>query len=219
MRSSRFYLPQLKGGGLQLEGDSMRHALHSLRLRQGSDVTVFDGQGSEAPARIASVGKRSLELTLTGEPLLIDRRPSRDLGVALAFPKARSRDLIVEKLVELGVRRIRPLLTARSAGAPSLDRLRAQALAACQQSGINTLPEILPPLHVGNLAGDVTLVVLDPAGTEAAPEGDGLTLVVGPEGGFDPGELAHLGGRRWSLGPRILRVETACLAAVSRLLI
>lgn len=204
---------------LVLEGDPMRHAVHSLRLRTGSDLTLFDGQGSEAPARISEVDKRHAGIVLTGEPQYIDRRPPRDLGVILAFPKARSRDLIVEKLVELGVRRIRPLLTTRSAGAPALDRLRAQALAACQQSGINTLPDILPPLRVEDLGDDPTLVVLEPTGTESPPEGQPLTLLVGPEGGFDPGELTRLTCRRWSLGRRILRVETACLAAVSRLLI
>lgn len=215
----RFYLPDIQEPSLHLTGDEARHAVSSLRLKPGDILTVFNGQGSERPARVESVGKKGLTLTPLGASQGVDRRPARDVGVALAFPKARSRDLIVEKLVELGVRQIRPLVTLRSSGVPSLERLQAQALAACKQSGINTLPDILPPLRPRELPPEGrTLVILDPRGASTAPAGGRLTLLVGPEGGFDEVDLQGLLAERWCLGPQILRVETACLAAVARLL-
>lgn len=211
------------------------HVAHVLRLREGDRLDVFDGAGSEFAAVIASIGKRAVRARLERACAA-----SRESPLAVTLVQGVSRgermDYTVQKAVELGVARICPVLTRRgvvrldATRAPQrLEHWRAVAVGACEQCGRNRLPDIAPPvdydawiarLRSSGVAG--TLVLLDPAAAIRlrdlpAPAGT-ATLLAGPEGGLTAAERAaalSAGFVAVRLGPRVLRTETAALAALA----
>lgn len=214
----RFFLDSLEGVALELEGDEAHHARNVIRVQEGQAVTLFDGRGSERTAVVKNLGRHTIGLEPSGDVVTVDRRPDRHLHVAVAYPKSRARGLLTEKLVELGVRSITPLTTRRGISPPDPNRLAREALAACKQCGINHLPVFHPAASLEDLKASppAPLVVLDPDGQDPPPDGE-LCLVVGPEGGLAEDEIRQLAAPCWSLGSSVLRVETACLAAIARL--
>lgn len=213
-----------------VEGDAYRHLIRARRLVVGERLRVVDGRGSARWARCQSVGRRSAVLAL-GEPAP-SREPVRRVEVWVAPPRTGRASWMVEKLTEIGVRAVRFLRTERSPrdyGKATLARLRRVAASAVEQSERSFLPAVSGvhpwPEALDRLARADRRWLLAP-GAEAAPaapeDGAETALIVGPEGGFseaEVSELTALPALPVGLGPTILRVETAAVAAAARALL
>ena len=228
--SERFFLPATpRDGRAVLDGDEARHLVRVLRGQVGDAVRVFDGRGGEWFARVTLVGRDRVELAIERS---VEPRPAAGgarVTLAVALPKGERQKWLVEKLTELGVERLVPLVTSRGvaeATAAARTRLERGVIEACKQCGRTTLMEIAAPLSIGELAaatpGAVRLLA-DPAAAPARgwPAATGeIIAAVGPEGGFTSDEAAaavQQGFVPVSLGPHILRVETAAVALASKL--
>lgn len=235
----RCYAPDadLTAAVLHIEGEEAHHALRVMRLRAGDRCEVFDGAGHAARATITAACGTSMQLTLDEQ--LPPMPPTADITLALAIPKGANMDLIVQKAVELGVKRIIPLITERTIvrlndkeAAAKTAKWRKTVLEACKQCGVNTLPAIETPqpykqfLLRSDLPGPRLQCAIVPHAhplrdlLEAARAAgqNGCTLLIGPEGDFSPAEYIAAeaaGFAPASLGPIILRVETAVFMAVS----
>ncbi len=226
------------GASLDIEGEEARHALKVLRLRVGDECEVFNGCGHAAIGRIAATSGSSF-LTLAELQPQPPLPPVAGITLALAVPKGANMDLIVQKAVEMGVQRIIPLISertivrldARDAAAKAAKWSRT-VLEACKQCGVNTLPVVEPPqsyaafLQRADLPGLKIQCAIVPHArplrelleTARAADGRDCVLLIGPEGDFSPSEYAAgeaAGYRPASLGPIILRVETAVFLAVA----
>lgn len=234
---SRFYcpLPLEAGRTITLPPEAAHHALRVLRLRAGDELVVFDGLGGEYPGRVTETApKLRLALSACRE---IERETTLALTLAQALPSGDKMDWVVQKAVELGVQTIQPLEAKRSVVRLAGERAEKRrnhwqqvAVSACEQSGRNRLPTIGTvldlPHYLAQPAGEnETRLLLSPqAGDRLSalprPQG-GVTLLIGPEGGLDAEEEAaarSVGFSAVSLGPRILRSETAGLAAMAAML-
>lgn len=226
---------------IALDEAQARHVGAALRLDAGDALRVFNARDGEWRAVVSAKTKRGMSVRV-GE-FLRAPRAAPDLELLFAPVKRHATDLIVEKATELGVRRIRPVVTQRTiAETVRIDRLNTIARDAAEQTERFDAPEIVEPLSLAKaLDGwDATrpLIYADEAGDDAdAPwggesgraqpilqalqrvRGDRLALLIGPEGGFTTEERRMLRGLTYvipvSLGPRILRAETAVIAALS----
>ena len=229
--SERFFITtQPAGDRAVLEGDEARHLTRVLRAKVGDTVSLFDGRGREWPARVASLGRDRVELDTT-EPTVDPVPVSIPLTLAVALPKGDRQKWMVEKLTELGTARLIPLETTRGvaeATASAQARLERVVIEACKQCGRNTLMEIAAgrPLDrlLAEVPADACVVIAHPGGRSldvaAIPTtATEIIALVGPEGGFTDEELGtadRAGVIRISLGPHILRVETAAIALAAR---
>jgi len=237
MRTIRIHVdvPLIAGDGLALPAQASEHVARVLRLAAGDPLTLFNGDGHDYPAIIEHAGKREVVVRVgDGQPAETES-PLR-LTLAQAVARGEKMDLIMQKATELGVVRIVPLLTERSE--VKLDTSRAEkrlahwrsvVASACEQSGRARLPEVLAaqPLQtwLDQLAADGALrLALLPDGTKNARDlrfgPAGGILVIGPEGGLgerDRQALTASGFAGLRLGPRILRTETAGMAALAAL--
>ncbi|WP_114238644.1 16S rRNA (uracil(1498)-N(3))-methyltransferase [Dyella sp. C9] len=237
MRTIRIHVdaPLAAGATLTLPAQAGEHVARVLRLTAGDPVTLFNGDGQDYPATIDAVGKREVVVCVLAAERVDNESPLR-LTLAQGVARGEKMDLIVQKATELGVARIVPLLTERSEvkleAARAEKRLahwRAVVASACEQSGRARVPEVMPAVSLDawlrELADDGALrLALLPEGTRKAGElrfpATGGVLVVGPEGGLgvrDTTALADAGFQGLKLGPRILRTETAGLAALAAL--
>jgi len=196
------------------------------RAQPGDEVILFDGSGAEFAARIAAVGKRAVQLDVA-ERREVSRELPFALTLAVALPKGERQKWLVEKATELGVTRLVPLVTERGVAQPveaALDRLRRTVIEASKQCGRNRLMEIAVPRraddYLRSTTPSATRLLADPAGQSLGQlhdqprAGSDWHAAIGTEGGFSPGETAAATAAGWrlvSLGPRILRVETAAL--------
>jgi 16S rRNA (uracil1498-N3)-methyltransferase len=236
-RTPRLYVDNPLSGGLKLalDGAQANYLRNVLRLKAGDQVLVFNGRDGEWRAVLADAGKRAVSLTL--EAVTRAQTPAPDLHYLFAPLKHARLDYMVQKAVEMGVARLEPVLTQHGQVARvNLERMRANAIEAAEQCGILTLPQIAPPLPFDRMIAerdparllvfcDEDADVKDPVAALAAarPERrDGpprLAVLVGPEGGFAPAERAALSKLpnvvRLALGPRILRADTAAVAALA----
>jgi 16S rRNA (uracil1498-N3)-methyltransferase len=214
-----------EGASFDLDAGQANYLGNVMRLGLGAEVLVFDGASGEWLARIADVGKK--RLTLTVESRTRDAETIPDVWLAFAPVKRAQTDWLVEKATELGAARLLPVNTRRTiAERVKLERLEAIAIEAAEQCGRTRLPQISEPVALKQLVarsdGARTLYFADERGGEpvvkAFAPGPALILV-GPEGGFTDDERALIraapGAVAISLGPRILRAETAALAALS----
>jgi 16S rRNA (uracil1498-N3)-methyltransferase len=228
----RFYLPNIQDWTLR--GEEAHHCIHVLRMKNGDTLTVFDGTGQEAHCAIAGIESDTVRLKSISQsrskPL-----PCR-ITLAQAVPK-KNMDWIVQKATELGAAEIVPLISERTivqldADAPKVDRWRAIAMDACKQCGNNWLPVIHPPQKAGTFLqtlpkADLKLIAsLQPdarplrkilAETKSTAS---VLILIGPEGDFTPAELAaakSAGCLPLSLGPLVLRADTAAVCAMSSL--
>ena len=230
----RFYveLPLVAGSMLDLPEAVVRH-VQVLRLREGDELTLFNGGGGEYAASLQQLGKKSASVLL-GEFAPVSRESSLNMTLVQAVSSGDRMDYTLQKAVELGVAVIQPVFSERSvvklAGDRADKRLehwRGVLIAACEQCGRNTVPELLPLLPYGKwLASDASnglKLVLSPLGTQGLgdlPRQETIHLLAGPEGGLTQQEEATAIATQWlplKLGPRILRTETAALAAVAAL--
>jgi 16S rRNA (uracil1498-N3)-methyltransferase len=219
----------LADGARVLPDDAQTHyLLHVMRARAGDRVSLFNGSDGEWLARIAEVSKRSCTLACERQTEAQSEVP--DLWLCFAPIKKTPADYVVQKATELGVRVLQPVTTRRTiVTRVNLDRMRANAVEAAEQSGRLSVPETREPLALDKLFAtwpqDRRLIFCDEGGAppmaealRTAPDGP-AAIFTGPEGGFDPSERAALRALPFvtpvSLGPRILRADTAALAALA----
>jgi 16S rRNA (uracil1498-N3)-methyltransferase len=232
MRATRIFLdtPLAEGGRVRLPANQSQHVTQVLRLRPGAPLTIFNGNGRDYAARISSAGRDGVTVEIGAPGELESPLPLRIyLGVGVS--RAERMDFALQKAVELGVFHLTPLFTARSTVRLDGERLQKRqqhwqgvVIAACEQSGRRCVPGLAPTERLDEwlLRRHPCPILLDPHATTPlpsmpAPSGD-LTLLVGPEGGLDASECgrARQGGfAAVRLGPRILRTETAPLAAIA----
>jgi 16S rRNA (uracil1498-N3)-methyltransferase len=227
----RLYVEAPLGEGLRVgPTESQAHyLLHVMRAKVGEGVSLFNGRDGEWLARIAEVTKRSCVLVC--ERLVALQRAVPDLWLVFAPIKKTPSDYLVQKATELGVCRLQPVFTRRTIVTRlNLERMRANAVEAAEQSGRLTIPEIVEAQTLPSLLSkwpqERRLLFCDEAG-EATPIARTLAdapngpwaILTGPEGGFDPSEREMLRGKPFtvpvSLGQRILRADTAALAALA----
>ena len=223
----RLFVEETLGDGatLTLDGAPANYLSAVLRLAAGAQVKLFDDRTGEWLAEIVEGGKKRVTLAITAQ--LRPREPVPDLWLLFAPIKRGRIDWVVEKATELGVARIVPVLTQRTiVDRVNLERLRAHAVEAAEQCERTALPELAEPQKLDAVLrgwpSERALHLADETGGEplaqAARPGPGAILI-GPEGGFTPEEAAAIRSlpqaRPVSLGPRILRAETAAVAAVS----
>jgi 16S rRNA (uracil1498-N3)-methyltransferase len=195
------------------------------RLRACAALAVFDGLGHERAATVAATGRDGVTLAL-GVALTPLPEPPVPLTLACAFPRGGRGDWLVEKATELGVAHLLPLAADRSVqqpGAGRLERWRRIAIEAAEQCGRAVVPQLggeLPPRALA-LVADPQSATAPREALAALPPPAALVLHIGPEGGWSPAERERLhaaGAVPCSLGPRVLRVETAALVALAQLL-
>ncbi len=222
----------------RLTHQEAHHLAHVLRAKPGAQVVLFDGTGREYDATVTRVGRSEIELAIDNTRE-VDRELSTTITLAVALPKGDRQRWLVEKATELGVARLVPLMTERSNDRETesaLNKLRRAVIEASKQCGRNRLMEIAAPVRLTDyLASRVETLaspdnrtpewqlVAHPGGTLcqfATPTPAGVTIAIGPEGGFTNTEIGNLQSAGWQLvglGTRILRIETAALALVARL--
>lgn len=220
------------GENLELQKDAARHIM-VLRLSAGDTLTLFNGLGGEYQARITRIDRQRVTAEIVSHSSREAELPYR-ITLAQGIPEASKMDWIIEKSVELGVSGIIPLAAQRSVvrlnsdrAEKRLSRWQAIIISAAQQCGRNRLPHIASPVGTGEYLRQTTpspRILFSPRATETLSEWarhqkpQDITLLIGPEGGFSPEEenMAEQQGVTFlSMGPRILRTETAGLAAVA----
>lgn len=232
MPSPRIHCDIRLGPGAQftLAPEAAQHVSKALRLKVGDSIVVFDGRGGEYEAVLQRIDRERVDVKV-GAFHDVEREPAVTVGLVQGLPEADKMDWIVQKAVELGVAWIQPIVCDRSVVRLAPDRAAKReahwkrvAVAACEQTGRNHVPEVRPTLSFQSWLADAPAIprwMLKPGGEPLAgrtrPQ-EPFELLVGPEGGLSEreAELALL--RRCepvSLGPRVLRTETAALAALA----
>lgn len=240
MRVPRFHLPMslTTGAGVVLPDAAFHHAVRVLRLRPGAELRVFDGGGGEYTAVLERIERREARIRIGAQWAVESESP---LAVTLLQGIARGErmDYSLQKAVELGVHRVQPIIAARSVGPFGTERLEKRLrhwqgviIGACEQCGRNRLPELTAPLTLTDWLAAESMrppglvngqyLRLEPSAVTGlaalpAPRSE-LTLLVGPEGGLDPAEAAEADAAGFigvRLGPRVLRTETAGVAALA----
>ncbi len=233
MSESRVYFeaPLAHGALVELPEGPFRHLVQVLRMQAGDTLVVFNGQGGEYEAVLETVAKRGASLRI-GAFRDVDRESALDLVLVQGISKGERMDWTVQKAVELGVSAIVPVVTERTnvhldreREAKRLDHWRAVMISACEQSGRTRIPELHPVMKFADWLGipaKGTRLVLDPLATRGLAWVDAaagaISLVVGPEGGLSADELRVAGKAGCvgvQLGPRVLRTETAGVAALA----
>jgi 16S rRNA (uracil1498-N3)-methyltransferase len=214
---------------LELPEAAAHHAARVLRLKDGDAVLLFNGRGGEYEARLVIPGRGRVSAE-TGERRDPERESPLRVTLLQAISSSDKMDFTIQKAVEIGVAAIHPVLSARSVvrldgerGAKKLLHWRRIAVAACEQCGRNCIPEIAVPVALGTYRAPAGVkILLSPSGSaRLADVSKGpVVLAVGPEGGFSAEEeqgLLRAGFSPVRLGPRVLRTETAALAALAAL--
>lgn len=233
MRFSRFYLPQhlSPGASVRLKEESAHYLRTVLRLKPGAELVVFNGEGGEYPATLIAAGKEDVRVVL-GEHRPREAESALHIHFGLGISRGERMDLAIQKAVELGVSSITPLFTERCVvqfddEARKHQRLRHWrkiAQSACEQCGRNRVPAVAEPESLEGWVSRQTglRLFLDPGGTmtlhQLPPTLGPVCLLSGPEGGFAGSErlaAAAAGFIALRLGPRVLRTETAALAALA----
>jgi len=237
--ADRFYTDQpLAPGEFVLDGPEAHHLAAVRRFHPGDTITLFNGDGGEYPAEVLSVGKKQVAVMIQGR-VEANRELSYPLVIASALPKGDRADFLLEKLVELGVTTFVPLICERSVVVPKehkREKYERAVIEASKQCGRNVLMEVRPPIKFVEFVQAVVtgqkriLHTNEPPGLSRwnvdTDQSTGINplaretvnWLVGPEGGFTESEVALAIQNAWlptSLGPRILRIETAAIAAAS----
>ena len=226
----RLFVDELLGEGaeIHIEGGQAHYLLNVMRMKEGAPVKLFDDRSGEYLATVTATGKRDLVLSVVGK--LRNRLPSPDLWLCQALIKKDRLDWIAEKSCELGVGRFVPVLTRRCVVDKVKEvRLRSQMIEAAEQCERTTLPEIAPLAKLEAMLNgwppDRTLYFCDERGGEpfskAVRQNQAIkaAILIGPEGGFTDEENAAIRAlsfaRPVSLGPNVLRADTAAVAAIA----
>lgn len=215
------------GAELDLPREAAHHALAVLRSREGDALVLFDGRGGEWPSTIVAAGRRDARVRVDRH-VAVERESPLAVTLVVSLLASDAMEVAIRKSVELGVAAIQPVAAARSQGptraGAGAERWRRIAIAACEQCGRNRLPAIEParPLAEWLAARDRSragyVFVPGAAGLPASLPATAVDLLVGPEGGWTPDEIAaaqRAGLTPASMGPRVLRADTACIAALA----
>lgn len=233
MRIPRVYSPQTMaiGDRIELEAGAARHLTSALRMNSGQLVTLFNGTGGEYTAELVEAKKGKATVTINSFNQ-VDRESSLSIHLAIGISRGERMDWIVQKATELGVSEITPLFTERCEVKLSGDRLDKKvghwqqvAISACEQSQRNRIPSVNTPIKLEQWQQDceasLKLVLHHRTekslGDMLAPSAE-IALLIGPEGGLSEREIEQaisLDFSSLALGPRVLRTETAPLAAIS----
>jgi 16S rRNA (uracil1498-N3)-methyltransferase len=218
-----------------LDGTEAHHLLHVMRATVGEAVTLFDDTGAEFLAVVESLDRSSATLQVL-ERREVSRELAFSLAIGVTLPKGERQKWLVEKLTELGVTALTPLVTERGVAQPvasALERLRRTVIEASKQCGRNRLMRIHQPqqwfkwLAARDGHPDETHCLVAHPGGKPLPELDltralPMHIAIGPEGGFTDAEIAAAVDAGWQpvdLGPRILRVETAAVALAAAIVL
>jgi 16S rRNA (uracil1498-N3)-methyltransferase len=228
------YTPEV-GGSATIEGADARHIGGALRMTAGESLTLCDGRGTDYACTVTAVEKERVTLAVESA-IPSTSEPSLAVTLYMGLPKGDKMELIIQKAVELGVTAIVPVAMSRCIvkldgkdAAKKQTRWQKIADEAAGQSGRGILPAVETPISwkqaLARFESENTLLCYEgggePIGRLVTPADTAVSLVVGPEGGFDPAEVEAVtaaGGRIATLGPRILRCETAPLAAIAVLM-
>lgn len=228
----RLYFPALRDSGTVLiQAEEFEYAKNVLRARPGDEVSLFDGKGSEAKGVIRTISRKNLTVEMTGLLESGSRKESAlDIILLQAVLKEQKMDFVIQKATELGVSRIQPLATERAqvSGTRKLDRWRKISIEAARQCGRAVAPPVDEPVDFKRYFESLStpgggIFFWEQGGKSVKEFSDRLrgeqaiSVAVGPEGGFLPEEAALAAGKGFhiaSLGPRILRAETAAALAV-----
>ncbi|MGD9784250.1 MAG: 16S rRNA (uracil(1498)-N(3))-methyltransferase [Hyphomicrobiaceae bacterium] len=220
------------GAAFELEREQAHYLINVLRQRPGDAVLIFNGRDGEWKGTIEPAGRKGCAVRI-GERVRA-QTPASQVRYLFAPLKRARLDYMVQKAVEMGAGSLEPVLTRRTvAERINLDRMRANAVEAAEQCGVLSLPRVAEPRSLAEaldgwdravplIVCDESAPVADPVaalGTVDVGPGGSVGLLVGPEGGFDEAERARLTGlpfvRSISLGPRIMRADTAAVAALA----
>lgn len=237
MRLTRCHvdLPLAPARTFALPESAANHLSRVLRLREGDECVLFNGDGHDYAARLLDVSKREVRVEVLSA-LPVDRESPLRLTLIQGIARGEKMDLILQKATELGVARFQPVNAERTEVKLDAERLdkrvahwRSVIVSACEQSGRSRVPELAPPAGLMQAAqacaaSDLRLL-LDPVGelslaAMTLPPDAGVVVAIGPEGGWSPRDreiLLAAGFQGMRLGPRILRTETAGLAAIAAL--
>ena len=228
------YTPEV-GSAAVIEGADARHIGGALRMTAGEPLTLCDGRGTDYACTVTAVEKERVTLSVDAATPSVSE-PSLAVTLYMGLPKGDKMELIIQKCVELGVTAIVPVATSRCIvkldgkdAAKKQSRWQKIAAEAAGQSGRGIIPVVETPISwkqaLARFADEYTLLCYEgggqPIGTLVTPDHKSVSLVVGPEGGFDVAEVeavTAIGGKIATLGPRILRCETAPLAAIAVLM-
>ena len=224
--------PLAQAARVEPDAAQVHYLIHVMRAKAGDRIDLFNGRDGEWTAVVAEAGKRSCVLQC--EALAAAQADVPDVWLVFAPVKKTPADYVTQKATELGVRVLQPVLTRRTiVRRVNEERMRANAVEAAEQSGRLSVPEVRAPLALEKLLAqwphERRIVFCDEAGeappiahalaAQAASGREQWAVLVGPEGGFDPAERALIRGQDFvtpvSLGPRILRADTAGLAALA----
>jgi 16S rRNA (uracil1498-N3)-methyltransferase len=236
VRLTRLYVavPLLVGARIALPETAAGHLVRVLRAQAGDACVLFNGDGHDYDARIVAAGKRDAEVEILAARAVGNESPLR-LVLLQALARGEKMDWILQKATELGVVAIVPVTSERSEvrldGERADKRIahwRSVVVSACEQSGRATVPAVAMPGSLAQAMADLPAtarrLLLDPQATQGMRKLDlaagGIVLAIGPEGGWSARDLASLRGNGFEglrLGPRVLRTETAGIAAVAAL--
>lgn len=226
--AERFFIePAITGDRALLTGSEVHHLAGVMRAKVGDEITLFDGSGHEFSGRIETLKKDRCELAIL-EEREVSREPAIAITAGVALPKGERQKWLVEKLTELGVTQLVPLLTTRGVvqpGEQAAARLRRSVIEASKQCGRNRLLEIAPVIAAeawfSTVPASELRLLADPAGEPFANlqaeicQRPSVHIAIGPEGGFTPAEVDTAKAAGWrsvALGRSILRIETAAIA-------
>jgi 16S rRNA (uracil1498-N3)-methyltransferase len=219
------------GTSLMLPEESAHHAVHVLRIRTGDEITLFNGRGGEFAARVAAIERLKVRVDVL-EHRAIERESPLAMVLVQGVSAGERMDFTIRKAVELGAAEIHPVLAASSVARPKGERAAARhahwqkiAIAACEQCGRNRIPVVHPMIAASDYRGGAgTKLLLSPASelrfSQAVKDGSEFTIAAGPEAGFNPPEetaFLDAGFVPVRLGARVLRTETAGIAALAAL--
>lgn len=228
----RYFVPNLPnaGGPISLPSFEAQHAIRVMRIKVDDTVELFNGSGLQTEAKVVQLGRNEC-VCLAEAGQIIDREPSASLHLGIALPKPDRAKELIERLTELGVQRVTPIIAERTQRGPTesiLEKLSKVVIEACKQSGRNHLLQISPPATAEQYFQEVS------AGKKiiAHPSDQGITLseligggkhqsyaiAIGPEGGwtdFEYQQAVERGFESINLGKRIYRIETAAVAVTS----
>lgn len=230
MSATRLFVANIEAGAeIPLNPAQSHYLLHVLRLSQGAEVLIFDGKNGEWRAEIAKIKKASC--IVKAERNIREQTAPQDVHYAFAPLKQARLDYMVQKATEMGASRLQPVITAHTAVTRlNADRMRANAIEAAEQCGILTVPAIDSPVKLEALIksceGNRVVIFCDERASKAPPleaiaklAGQKVTALVGPEGGFSERErdllLSKTNVCAVSLGPRIMRADTAAVAILA----
>ncbi|MEE4144147.1 MAG: 16S rRNA (uracil(1498)-N(3))-methyltransferase [Halieaceae bacterium] len=232
MRIPRIYTGQelQANAEIELEAGPSQHLSRVLRMKVGDALLLFNGSGGQYRATISSIDRKAVVVASAALETL-ERESPLHLELGIAVSRGERMDWVVQKATELGVTRIAPLVSKRTEvklgaerGEKKLKHWQQIATSACEQCGRNRLPQILAPQALADwiqqVQADLRLVLHHNAGNTdpAALPPRSVALLIGPEGGLSPEEIEaaeRTGFAALQLGPRVLRTETAPLAAIA----